>query len=309
MQLKEYSQLNQSFEKVLVFHFGSRAGFFSEYNTMLQAMIYCLQHRIRFEMYSADANCSIKRGWCDFFEPFCKERTSPLHYAFNTRSPSPGLKFWLRKNLGGPLLRAPSKCDYLTYDLWNSFRSQSENTSLEIPHIPWSGSLRELCKALVAISWRFTPEINALIEEEKARIQIPGRYVGVHIRAGDKIKEYHVSPPESYIEKLSGITDIKDVVVMTDDYRIFEKLCQDFKDYNFHTLETHEQQGYNHRKNQRKSSDQKREDYIRLFAGVELMAQSEHFVGTFSSSLGVFLGMRMDDGKCHAVDANQWKIL
>jgi hypothetical protein len=303
MQLKEYSQLNQSFEKVLVFHFGSRAGFFSEYNTMLQAMIYCLQHRIRFEMYSADANCSIRRGWTDFFEPFCKERTSPLHYAFNTRSPSPGLKFWLRKNLGGPLLRASSKCDFLTYDLWNQFRSLNWNDHLEIPELNWNGQVHSLRRHLISMTWRFNPYIKPKIDKEISKLGLPNGYVAIHVRAGDKIKEYHGNPLEDYMEKASSLTGVREVLVMTDDYRIYETLRNNFRDFTFYTLESPDQKGYQHRKNKRKSITEKANDYIRFFAGIEASIKADLCVGTLSSNVGQFMSMKMNKGQFCAVDA------
>ncbi len=309
MDLQTYRRLNESFEKTLVFHLGSRAGFFSEYNTMIQAMTYCLLHRIRFELYSGDANFQICRGWADYFEPFCPEQTYLLHSVFNYRFPRSGVKFSLRKQVGGPLLKAVSRCDYLTYDLWNEFRKQVADEPLAIPALGWQGSFRQLCRELVELTWRFVPEAAEAVGAEMRRIVLPPEYVGVHIRGGDKIKEYHGSPPSAYIEKLQSATDIRDVLVMTDDYRTFERLCADYPNWRFYTLESPAQKGYQHRVYKRKTVAQKRQDYIRLFAGVELMAAARHFVGTFTSNIGVFLGMRIPPDRCHAVDVDAWKLL
>ena len=43
----------------MIFHLGIDAGFFTEYTYMLHAMLYCLQHKIQFKLYSDDANF----GW------------------------------------------------------------------------------------------------------------------------------------------------------------------------------------------------------------------------------------------------------
>jgi len=309
MDLQSYRHINESFDKTLVFHLGSRAGFFSEYNTMIQAMIYCLRHRIRFEMYSGDANFRMRCGWRDYFEPFCPEQTSPLHRVFNYRFPRPGVKFALRKHLGRPLLRILCQCDYLTYDLWNDFRRQVAGEPLDIPALGWQGSFRQCCREVVEMTWRFVPEAAEAVGVEMRRIGLPPDYVGVHIRGGDKIKEYHGSPPSAYIEKLQSATNSRDVLVMTDDYRIFERLCADYPGWRFFTLESPAQQGYQHRACKRKTAAQKRQDYIRLFAGVELMAAAQHVVGTFSSNIGVFFGMRTPPDRCHAVDADAWKML
>ena len=54
-----YQKVNEKFESVLVFHVGESAGFFSEYNCMILVMLYCLQHKIQFKLYSRDANFGI----------------------------------------------------------------------------------------------------------------------------------------------------------------------------------------------------------------------------------------------------------
>lgn len=73
-----YQKVNEKFESVLVFHVGESAGFFSEYNCMILVMLYCLQHKIQFKLYSRDANFGYEKGWTDFFESFCKEEDSEV---------------------------------------------------------------------------------------------------------------------------------------------------------------------------------------------------------------------------------------
>ena len=51
-----YHLLNSSFKKTMIYHIGIDAGFFTEYTYMLHAMLYCLQHKIQFKLYSDDAN-------------------------------------------------------------------------------------------------------------------------------------------------------------------------------------------------------------------------------------------------------------
>ena len=47
-----YRLLNSSFKKTMIYHIGIDAGFFTEYTYMLHAMLYCLQHKIQFKLYS-----------------------------------------------------------------------------------------------------------------------------------------------------------------------------------------------------------------------------------------------------------------
>jgi len=361
--LTEYKKLNESFEKKLVFHLGSRSGFFSEYNCMLLCMIYCLQHEIQFQLYSRDLSISVRDGWTDFFEPFCPETTKNLHRLFNSRFPRPTPQFKLRKAMG-PLVKALCGCDYLTYELWDDFRALSAQEAVAVPaldrftihtppdclvdavssprsalnkkrgedtasttlqpcpqhpaptnfqsqvsHFKFSSiPLRARCRELIEMTWRFQPEIEQEIRQKAAKAHLPTAYLAVHIRGGDKIKEYEGSPLTAYITKLETVSDLRDVLVMTDDYRIFEQLIANFPDWRFHTLESPVQQGYQHRKNKRKSTAEKRAGTIRFFTGIELAAAADHFVGTFSSNVGSYLGMRMDPKQCHAVDFDHWKM-
>ena len=53
---QDYEALNRSYSREFVYHLGCEAGFFSEYNNMVLAMLYCAKHHIRFALYSSDAN-------------------------------------------------------------------------------------------------------------------------------------------------------------------------------------------------------------------------------------------------------------
>ena len=59
----KYHLLNRSFKKTMIYHIGIDAGFFTEYTYMLHAMLYCLQHKIQFKLYSDDANFGWEKGW------------------------------------------------------------------------------------------------------------------------------------------------------------------------------------------------------------------------------------------------------
>lgn len=52
MSIDEYRRINKSFKRVLIFKIGLNSGFFSEYNNMILAMLYCLENRIQFKLSS-----------------------------------------------------------------------------------------------------------------------------------------------------------------------------------------------------------------------------------------------------------------
>ena len=54
----------------MVYHVGVDCGLFVEINYMVNAMLYCLARRIRFQLYSDDANFGTGIGWREYFLPF-----------------------------------------------------------------------------------------------------------------------------------------------------------------------------------------------------------------------------------------------
>ena len=83
----KYRLLNSSFKKTMIYHIGIDAGFFTEYTYMLHAMLYCLQHKIQFKLYSDDANFGWEKGWEDCFVTFL--RASARTVSPHLQHPSP----------------------------------------------------------------------------------------------------------------------------------------------------------------------------------------------------------------------------
>ncbi|MEG1585353.1 MAG: hypothetical protein RR346_00600, partial [Bacteroidales bacterium] len=68
-----------------IFRIGIDAGFFSEYNNMILAYLYCKENNINFSLYSEYANFAFDKGWEDYFLPFCPKETDPIHSRINIR--------------------------------------------------------------------------------------------------------------------------------------------------------------------------------------------------------------------------------
>ena len=115
-----YIELNNSFERKLTFHLGAEAGFFSEINNMILAIIFCLENEIKFTLYSKRGNFSYSKGWNDFFFPFCDQTKFYLHSRYNRRA----YQMKNAKKLPPHLLKTLTRTDFLTQDIWDSFRKQ-----------------------------------------------------------------------------------------------------------------------------------------------------------------------------------------
>lgn len=321
-----YNISNKSFSRYVVYRVGLDAGFFSEYNNMILAMAWCLRNRVQFKLFSKNANFGFNKGWQDYFEPFCSENTSEYHYRYNHR-PLPFGKskyypFIVRKliqhgfldnnfNYLPPyshLLKALNIGGLLTQDIFVKARSQDLEEIVELPEICYRGSVRNLCKYLTDITWRFNDDIRGEIETLIETINLPEAYLGFHIRYGDKHVEFDQFPVEDYMRKAISISALKKAFVLTDDYRVLVKLRNTYPDWQFVSLCQEHERGYFNDEFNKLEPNEKRIRYIRFFTSMVVLERACHFIGTFSSNPGMFLGMRMLPEKCHGLDFERWVI-
>lgn len=304
--LAKYTELNNSFtNKKLVFHLGADAGFFSEYNNMILTMLYCLENRIKFTLYSKDANFGIKEGWRDYFLPFCEEDKDKFHAKYNFRYKS--IFKTLRPQV--ILYHLLNRNVYLTFELIDAGRQRDrENKDFHIPALGINGKLQEACRALIQLSWRYNPETEKEVNRLIASLNLPEEYIGFHIRSGDKYKEAGLLDIADYVRKAEMLSTTKNAFVMTDDYRLVEAFRKQYKEWNVYTLCGEEERGYFHQDFSLKERSFIKEAHQKLFASMEVLSKSRLFVGTFSSNPGMYLGMRMESGQCFGVDLDKWQI-
>lgn len=302
LNLHTYKEINEDFKPVLGYHLGRRSGFFAEHINMLQAMLFCLQNNIQFQLYSKDANFAIKDGWTDYFEPFCPVQLTVLHRFLNPRFPTQKFRFKLRKAMA-PIVKGVSGSDYLTYEIWQQINENSfNNKQIQIPSLDYNGPAIEAFRAINQMVWSFNSPTKSKIAEINKTTDLPREYATIHIRSGDKHKEAQIFSPSIYIEKLKELTNISDVLVLTDDYRNFTLLLNNYPEMNFYTLESDKQLGYRHRANKRRPVDAKHNDYLRFLVGTECARSSQLYLGTLSSNVSRYLQLWLDKSKCHSLD-------
>lgn len=301
-----YSAINASFKKTLYFHLGVNAGFFSEFNGMLLAMLYCLDRGIQFRLYSADANFRVDRGWTDFFEPFCEESRDDFHHENNYRwlkiyHPRRKVRIFFAKRRHG--------IDYLTHDLWRKFKNERfARRQFFIPELGIDGGILDATRTLHSIVWRYNEETREAVGSRRAAVGLPDRYVGLHIRGGDKVIEHEVFAAAPYVEKAASLSPLRDAFVLTDDYGVIERLRAEYPEWRFYTTCAPTERGYFHEEYQKLDAQAKAAQLLNLFAAMDILADSEQFVGTFSSNPGMNMGMRMPEDRVHGIDYPTWKI-
>lgn len=305
--VEAYRKLNESFRRQCVFHVGSSAGFFSEYNMMLLAMLYCLLHRIRFVLYSDDANFASRHGWTDFFEPFCPETHAAVHKLFNrrpvgswkrvwqtaVRQRKPGLLAWKLKAVGRNLLakavKRATRVECYTQDIWSGMQALRTDGFYQVPELGIHGSLIDALHVLAQLTWRLNPAAKAAVRNVQAEAKLPEAFAGCQMRGGDKYVEFDLVPAEAYLKAFRTVPDIRDVFVLTDDYRIVEQLRNQHKEYRWHTLCQPAEHGYYHNAFVKSGKEQVREQLTRFFASIDLLTRAARYVGTRTSNPSVFL--------------------
>lgn len=307
MQLvNQYNQLNNSFKKTLVFRIGSEAGFFSEYNNMILAMLYCLEHQIKFELYSADANFGFEKGWQDYFIPFCEESISPNHSKYNHRQP---FELSLLKKISILLFKRVSKVEYLTHDLWNKFHNNDfEKKYFDFQLLDIKGNILEICSCLVKMTWKYNEETKNKIDKIVESVQLPDSYISIHVRRGDKSIECENIDLNRYFNLLNKSSVEKNIFVSTDDYSVVENLRNDYPNYNYFTLCPVNRYGYFQKEFDNLCPNAVKVEMYELFASIEIMCNSEMFIGTFKSNIGMYLGMRLNSEIVKSVDLENWTI-
>lgn len=305
--IEQYQTLNCSFKNELVFHIGTDAGFYSEFNNMVLAIVYCLQYGVKFSLYSSDANFKEKEGWNDYFIPFCDEVKDSFHHKYNMRYDDPFFTNHGVDRLKILYWRMRHKHTYLTSDLFYRFRNvEFDRRCFVLPELGVTGGLRELGGHIINLIYRFNDKTQYEISSIKGKLNLPDRYVGFHIRGGDKFVEHKLEQCAAYISKAEGITDIRQAFVLTDDYDIFRALQTDFPSWKFYTLTQPDEKGYFHQEFLQKTNIERKKDLIKLFSAMEILREADFFVGTFSSNPGMFLGMCMENA--YGVDFDHWLL-
>lgn len=307
---EKYYALNKSYKKKLIFHLGADAGFFSEYNNMILAMLYCLTNKIQFILYSEDANFGYKKGWNDYFLPFCDEVTNNFHQKYNFRDYDFFQKRLSRKDrIKIKVYKFSHKIDYFTQDLWLSIRNRDhEKKTYNIPEIGIvNNSLRETCRKLVFLTWQYNTDTATVIKNKIESLKLPQEYLGFHIRRGDKHLEQDLIGIPSYLNKIGAISNTRDAFILTDDYKVITETKKLYPEWNVYTLCNELETGYEHAQFKKESKSVIKEAHLNLFASTDILSCSKYFVGTFGSNPGMFLGMKMNTQNSLSIDIN-WRI-
>lgn len=303
-----YRTLNESFRRKLVYHVGIDAGFFAEYSYLIAAMLWCLQHKVRFVLYADDANFGHTYGWRDYFEPFCEEVHEPFHSRYNRhRTPSWPRIFrmvrqqrslnplrWKLKSLWRDAIgRLIAWHTYGERTLLNHHIDFDPKAPISIPELGIEGDYLTAFNCMTDIVWHLRPEVKAECQRLSAEIALPEHYVGCQVRGGDKVTEVNLLPPEYTIHTLRQVAPGTPVFLLTDDYRLYESICQMDPHRSWYTLCQPGEKGYVNSTFTQQQGATKARQMTRFLASMELLLRADHFVGSITTGPSLFVLKRL----------------
>jgi hypothetical protein len=313
---ERYNSLNKSFDKRMVFRLGVDSGYFSEYNNMILAMLFCLKHRIRFEMYSDHAHFALRDGWNDFFKPVAFTNHHRINKDYCVRpyiiqlSKEPELQKIIKYRYMVAAYKSLFNVNYLMQDLWDFHRDpEFALTTITAPELNFEKTpLLEAAKLLIAALWQYNAEAGPIVESFVKSVSLPEEYISIHVRAGDKFTETKMYDFNQYMSQATRFPSSQTAFVMTDDYTVIEQLREQYPTWQFHTLCTATERGYFHTKFVKQDNQAKYLHHLRLFAELDIAAGCTKFIGTYSSNIGMYMGMRIGPERCQCIDFDNWVL-
>lgn len=273
---------------------------------MVLAIHYCLTNHIQFVLESENANFSSGAGWSEFFEPFCPEIRSRWLKIFNHRI-KPAYNNTYERICFNIYKKLHPNYVYM-FTLFNTLRSVKEEAVYEVEELGLRGSLLENCSSIHKMIWKYNSDTKREIDSLIASLNLPNKYISMHIRQGDKDEEAQLYSPNIYMEEAKKWSDVKTVFVLTDDYKVIKYLKNQYSDYQFYTFCQPNESGYKLSRLSGMTKKEQRFSYLRLWASMDVMEKAPLFVGTYSANPGMNMGFRIDEKSIHCVDFKKWQL-
>lgn len=296
-----YQELNNTYKDKLVFRFGDEAGFYSEYNNMLLVMFFCLIDHINFNISSV-GNKLHKDGWEHFFKPFCQEYPEEINKKYNRR------KVFENDNQEVRDYMTNHDITYFTYHVFNKYRKiRNVSQRFQLSELGLEGYLQDNLRVLNSMIYRFNDFAKKNIDAIIQSTVLPNDYIGLHIRRGDKIRENPHTAIDTYISKLKKQNlSIKNLFIYTDEVSILDELKRKYPEYTYYSIDNTVKTGFNYEEFQNFDETKKDQSLFEMFANVEILANSELTIGTYSTNPGTFLGFYHKKNNFIGVDSNQF---
>ena len=295
---KIFTKVNESRRQKMIFRVGCNGGLFSEINCMIFAILYCLEHKLKFELTDVNANFAdwSEKPWEEFFIPFLKINRDKIHAKYNQRWKVAFDRKYDFLHLA--FYKFMHNVKYFTQDIIDEIVIYYAKEKIVIPELG-GGMEGYMHKSVAEMVWQFKPQVQQELNEVMAKIGLPSRYVSIQLRRGDKVTlESQICPPaEKFMEHLRKISPCKDVLLLCDDYKDVKYLRSNYPDYNFYTICQPDEQGYMNDQFYASKKEVKRRKIVDLLSTVDHIIRGELFIGTRVANPSIFIKMIMPKEK------------
>lgn len=305
--VRNYRQLNEGRKRKLVFQLTFR-GFASEINNLLSAILYCLEHQIELILYSRGWTAAHRRGWTDYFLPFCRETANPLFY----RPCAITAEGWHVQGLD--LIQKTLCRNHLNaHDLWPDFCSREFlGKTFSIPELDICGDVFQAKQQILRMMYRLNDEIGNTIQDVQSKRNDPRPYVALHVRRGDKVapqtKEAEAVALDQYVACIQKtVPHAEDIFLATDDYRVveeFRRICP--SRWRISTFCKPAETGYCNVRFSRESRSVKKRRMEALLLDLHFLVGSQLFIGTYSSNIARLVALFKGRENCRSLDVPHW---
>jgi len=291
-------------------------GLYSELLNLVLAIIYCEKNNLELIINSYFWNSRIDKGWEDYFSPTIKytnNLTSAQIYfkGFNHklslrgiyRNPIKSMIHILQCGLNY-LYQIRTK-NLLSHNIVDLMRDKDFIDSIKSIET-WQILFHKKISDIYIYNDKMKNEINTF--KNKIGIQ-EIKYIGVHIRRGDKIKSKEMNniELEKYIKAIEMKKHIsKNIYIATDDYSIINEirilLSPDYKLYYNIDQKT---LGFDENKFNMIKKRQRTLDTKLALIDVDILLNSSFFIGTYSSNLSRIIPCFKGLKDCESIDI-QW---
>mmetsp|Transcript_1057 Transcript_1057/g.3282 ORF Transcript_1057/g.3282 Transcript_1057/m.3282 type:complete len:421 (-) Transcript_1057:100-1362(-) len=200
---------------------------------------------------------------------------------------------------------SPDSCDIFRIDSYQGERcmhiadSIAEDQLYHLVHDDDKKPIDEVfdnMKRFVRNVWKPNKSIRDNTQDSMRQMNlIPGQYVGLHIRRGDKALEVPLIPLEDYAHavKISG-SNATTIFLATDDGSILWELKQLLPGYKIFTFADPSSTGHLQRTANEAALRGTVLSTMSLVAEIDILRQAEYFIGTYSSNIGRLLAVLRD---------------
>lgn len=293
-------------KKRLIYNLGRR-GFFSEINNMILAKIFAQKNNYEFEVNSFYWNCRYKEGLRDYFELHFLENNNILS-AQQTRSDQ---KFVILPHNAHDLFYNIIYVFNYIYMLFNKniilgntifSYLRTKEFILSINQEEYKSEIRNLLN--------YNKKLMCYYEKRIKELGLSEKYIGVHIRRGDKITtgEMKNIPIKQYIDSILA-SNIKSIYIATDDISVISKIKDSInrKDINIFYNTNSFNNGFNEGSFNHSNKKARYSETIELLFDVYVLSKATYFIGTYSSNLSRVIPCFINENNCKSLD-EKWYV-